>query len=129
MEYLLGSITTLVALIVINKLIKKESSKKELKLNRSQSYLYKLLSELSQKEFEKSKRERQSDKYLNKQSVKVMIVEDKAYWIKDNRLYMASYSEGNIDNYSIEEVDTISMDHVELKKTMFIVEKLSEDEQ
>lgn len=128
MEYLLGSITTLIAVVVINKLIKKESKDQVLKLNRSQSYLYKLLAEISQKEFDKKKQERQSDKYLSRQSVKVMILDDKAYWIKDNRLYVANYFEGNIDNYSIEEVDTISMDQVELKKTIFIVEKLSEEE-
>jgi hypothetical protein len=56
-----------------------------------------------------------------------MIVENEAYWIKDNQLYVADFDNGNINSDSTREVDTMAMSAVELEKTMFIVEKLSED--
>lgn len=127
MEYLLGSLVTLATIVVINNIISKRLKQKPIKIKRSQSYLYEILSEIAFKEMNKEAKERQSDKYLNKDAVKVMIVEDKAYWIKDNQLYVAHYESGRIDNYSAEKVDTMSMSKVELERTMFIVEKLAED--
>jgi hypothetical protein len=129
MEYLLGSLVTLFSFFAISYLINKQkSSSKKFVVQRSQSHLYKLLSDIAYKEIEKEQKQRQSDKFLNKHSVKVMIIEDKAYWIKDNQLYTANYVDGDIDNYSIKEVDTINMSQVELEKTMFIVEKLAEED-
>ena len=129
MEYLLGSLVTLFSFFAISYLINKQkSSSKKFVVQRSQSHLYKLLSDIAYKEIEKEQKQRQSDKFLNRHSVKVMIIEDKAYWIKDNQLYTANYVDGDIDNYSIKEVDTINMSQVELEKTMFIVEKLAEED-
>lgn len=127
MEYFLGSISTIVAVIAVNILTKKSLSKNKIRLKRSQSHLYKLLSDISLKDIEKANKEKQSGKYLKKYSVKVMIVENKAYWIKDNQLYVADCTRGDIDGDSTSKVDTMAMDAVELEKTMFIVEKLSED--
>lgn len=128
MEYLLGSLITLISITVINFIVRQRDEPKKIKVKNSQSYLYQLLSEIAYHDMERSKKERQSDKFLNKDSVKVMIVENKAYWIKDNQLYVADYVNGDVDNYSITKVDTISMSQVELEKTMFIVEKLAEEE-
>jgi hypothetical protein len=127
MEYFLGSISTIIAVVAVNILTRKSLSKNKVKLKRSQSHLYKLLSDISLKDIEKSNKEKQSGKYLKKYSVKVMIVEDKAYWIKDNQLYVADCNRADIDGDSTSKVDTMAMDAVELEKTMFIVEKLSED--
>ena len=128
MEYFLGSVITLVAVTVVNHLVRKNLDIQEpVKIRRSQSYLYRILSEIALKENKRYNKDTQSRKYLNKDSVKVMIVEDKAYWIKDNQLYVAEYENGQIDNYSAQKVDTMSMNNVELERTMFIVEKLAED--
>lgn len=127
MEYLFGSVITLISVAVLNKILEKKIANKTIKIRRSQSYLFYILSEIAFRENDKNKKERQSDKHLNKDAVKVMIVEDKAYWIKDNQLYVADYSNGLIDNFSIQKVDTMTMDNVELERTMFIVEKLAED--
>ena len=127
MEYFLGSVSTIIAVIAVNILTKKSLSKNKIRLKRSQSHLYKLLSDISLKDIEKANKEKQSGKYLKKYSVKVMIVENKAYWIKDNQLYVADCTRGDIDGDSTSKVDTMAMDAVELEKTMFIVEKLSED--
>ena len=127
MEYFLGSISTIIAVVAVNILTRKNLSKNKFKVKTSQSYLYKLLSDIAIKDMEKYSKEKQSSKYLKNHSVKVMIVENKAYWIKDNQLYVADCTSGDIDGDSTSKVDTMAMDAVELEKTMFIVEKLSED--
>lgn len=68
----------------------------------------------------------QATEYLEKQKVRVMMVDGNAYWIKNNTLYMADVIRGAIDNNSTKEVDTMAMDDVQLKKTIFIVSKLTE---
>jgi len=127
MEYFLGSISTIIAVVAVNILTRKNLSKNKFKVKTSQSYLYKLLSDIAIKDMEKYSKEKQSSKYLKNHSVKVMIVENKAYWIKDNQLYVADCTRGDIDGDSTSKVDTMAMDAVELEKTIFIVEKLSED--
>ena len=127
MEYFLGSISTIIAVVAANILTRKNLSKNKFKVKTSQSYLYKLLSDIAIKDMEKYSKEKQSSKYLKNHSVKVMIVENKAYWIKDNQLYVADCTRGDIDGDSTSKVDTMAMDAVELEKTIFIVEKLSED--
>ena len=127
LEYFLGSISTIIAVVTLNILTRKNLSKNKFKVKTSQSYLYKLLSDIAVKDMEKSNRDKQSDNYLKKHSLKVVIVENKAYWIKDNQLYVADSTSDGIDGDSTSKVDTMAMDAVELEKTMFIVEKLSEE--
>jgi hypothetical protein len=127
MEYLLGSVVTLLCVIVLNLFIRAEAKKPMPRLQNTQSYLYKLMADLTFREAEKSQKLRQSDKYLQKDTVKVMIVEDKAYWIKDNQLFVADFVDGEVDKYSTRQVDTMGMNNVELERTMFVVEKLTEE--
>lgn len=116
------------AMYFSNTMLSKRIKQEQFVVRRTQSYLYKLLTELSMLENIKQSKPKQSDKYLNRHHIKVMILEDKAYWIKDNQLYVADMIDGQIDGNSSREVDTIAMDHVELEHTMFVVEKLTEDD-
>jgi hypothetical protein len=87
-----------------------------------------MVSEILEREFELPKLATQSQKYIENTYVKVMIVDEEAYWIKDNRLFVAKMNEGEVDKESTREVDTMSMSKVQLEKTMFVVEKLTEGE-
>ena len=128
MEYLLGSIVTLASVILINKIVRRTASQGQLNFQITQSYLFKLLSEYNDKMVEdKAMPDTQSYKHIKNQYVRIMIVEDEAYWIKDNQLYVAKFEDGTIDTDSTTEVDTMSMSKVELEKTMFIVETLREE--
>ena len=53
-------------------------------------------------------------------------MDDQAYWIKDNIFYKAPLVGQSIDKDLAEEVDTISMDKVQLDKMLFIMDKLRE---
>jgi hypothetical protein len=68
----------------------------------------------------------QSKNHYDKTNIKVIIVDNNAYWIKDNIFYKAPLVDQLIDKDSAEQVDTISMDKVQLDKMLFIMDKLRE---
>jgi hypothetical protein len=125
-EYLLGALVTLFSIVVLNRMFSRQIKQSgKLQMQVSQSYIHNFLK--NYEEFSLSNEEEtQSSKFIRNQHVKVMIVEDEAYWIHNNQLYVAMYKDGEVDDLSTEKVDTMSMDSVQLEKTMFIVEKLTE---
>jgi hypothetical protein len=68
----------------------------------------------------------QSRKYHDKMNIKVIIVDQNAYWVKDNIFYTAPMIGEHIDNDLVQQVDTISMDKVQLEQMLFIMDKLRE---
>jgi hypothetical protein len=68
----------------------------------------------------------QSKVHHDKTNIRVIIVENSAYWIKDNIFYKAPLVNELIDKESAEQVDTINMDKVQLDKMLFIMDKLRE---
>jgi hypothetical protein len=68
----------------------------------------------------------QSKNHHDNTNVKVIILDNQAYWIKNNIFYKAPLVDQVIDKDSAEEVDTISMDRVQLDKMLFIMDKLRE---
>ena len=68
----------------------------------------------------------QSKTHYDKTNVRVIILDNQAYWIKNNIFYKAPLVDQVIDKDSAEEVDTISMDKVQLDKMLFIMDKLRE---
>jgi hypothetical protein len=68
----------------------------------------------------------QSKMHYNKTNVKVIILDNQAYWIKDNIFYKAPLDGQSIDKESAEQVDTIHMDKVQLDKMLFIMDRLRE---
>jgi hypothetical protein len=69
---------------------------------------------------------RQSNNFMKDSYTRVLILDDNAYWIKDQALYTAEIMDGMVNKETTRRVDTMTMDKVELDKTMFIVEKLRE---
>jgi hypothetical protein len=69
----------------------------------------------------------QSTKHENNTSIKVIMMDDSAYWIKDNTFYCAKIDEsGTVDKETTSVVDTMTMDKVQLDKMLFIMDKLRE---
>jgi predicted ribosome-associated RNA-binding protein Tma20 len=69
----------------------------------------------------------QSQIHEEKNSIKVIIMDNSAYWIKDNVFYTAQISlDGDVDKNTTSIVDTMSMDKVQLDKMMFIIDRLRE---
>lgn len=126
MEYFIGSIVTLIvfsALLLAIKMI--PQSEYAIKIQSSQSYFYSIAGIHAVSDYINYK-ETQSSKYLENIFLKVFVTEGKAYWIKDNRVYVAEMIGKAIDNDTATEVDMMSMDSVQLKKMLFIIDKLKE---
>jgi hypothetical protein len=128
MEYFVGSITTLAMIVLVNMLAKNKINNTISVVKYSQSSVFELIkpfvSDLIYTNPEDMNT--QTMKYIKENIVRILFLEGMAYWIDGNRLMEAIASNGEID-YSTEiEVDTMNMNDVQLKRTMFIVEKLRE---
>lgn len=66
----------------------------------------------------------QSRKHFDKTNVRIVIVAEEAFWIKDNTLYTAKMTDEGLDKETTSVVDTMSMDKVQLDKMLFIIDQL-----
>ena len=75
---------------------------------------------------EDEKLETQAFKHNDKQTIRVVIHDNTAYWMQNNQFLSANVVDGMVDQETAKPVDTMSMSEVELDKISFIVEKLTE---
>lgn len=128
MEYLIGSLITLIALFIINKLQNKSSEDdSSIKLFYSQSHIYSMLKPfLSEVKAVPMPLNTQASAHDRKRHIRVILADSKAYWIVDNTFFEADEFNGFIDKESAKPVDIMGMDKVQLDKMIAIVEALTE---
>jgi hypothetical protein len=126
MEYFLGSAITMLAMFITTRLI---SSQKNI-VNKSpfrysQSSIHEVVSPLIP-DLRNVKRivDRQSTNQEEKTNIKVVIFDNKAYFVKDGTFYCAEMHGTEIDGASATLVDTMGMDKVQLDKMLFIMDQL-----
>jgi len=132
MEYLIGFFSAFLLIYIVFKIqfknnIFQESKIKPLKY--SQSHIHSIVFPLLPKN-KSGKRKKKSQAVLHElnTSVRVIIMENSAYWIKDNVFYTADMStEGTVDKDTTRRVDTMDMSRVQLDKMMFIIDRLREE--
>jgi hypothetical protein len=130
MEYFLGSIITFVVILVTTRLLRgeRESFMNPVFLKYSQSYAHDLMLPYlpTNKDLAAlQSRPTQSKKHDRGSHVRVLISEDKAYWIRNNTFYTAEVEYGEVIKETTKQVDTMGMDSVQLKEMVFIVEQLT----
>ena len=128
LEYFLGSIITAATMFFTYRWLQKNNGHrtKPLKLIVSQSNNNELLKKMFMPDNSFPKATTQSTKHFDSVSLRVLIVDDQAYWIKNNSVFIADLVNGEVEKDTAREVDTMAMDKVQLNKMMFIVEKLKE---
>ena len=128
MEYLLGSFTTFVLIFLISFIKREDVKKQKLTVRYSQSDIFTLIKPLLPPIINRTIKQRKSQSkiYDQKTNIRVIIVEDMAYWVKDNVFYKASITKDGVDSETTKVVDTIGMDSVELDKMLFIMDRLRE---
>lgn len=128
MEYVVGAVLTLVIVATANRLITKQlKNEKRTVVRYSQSHIYSVVAPMMfGLDTRIPKRSSQAYNYQEEAYIRVVIVDGKAYWIKENTFYTADVVDGTVDKESTKEVDTMSMSDVELKKMLVIVETLRE---
>jgi hypothetical protein len=128
LEYFVGAAITLGVVYFVNKYINNNIKPQSLPaIEYSQSHIYELMRPLLPHLPPPSIGTTQAINYLSRTYMKIMIVKDRAYWIKDNTFYVATVVDGQVNKETAKEVDTMAMSKVELDEMMFIVEKLRED--
>lgn len=74
----------------------------------------------------KKRVETQARKYRQSISTRILMMDNTAYWIDGTTVYTASIINDEIDQDNKKPIDTMGMNDVELKRIMFIVDKLTE---
>ena len=126
MEYFLGSLLTLIAMFVTTRLVSSESKTTDKSPFRySQSHIHEIISPLVP-DLRSYKKEvlRQSSKQEERTNIKVVIFDNKAYFVKDGTFYCAEMHGTDIDGANATLVDTMGMDKVQLDKMLFIMDQL-----
>ena len=74
--------------------------------------------------FEKPKPISQARKHLKNNTVRVLIIEDHAYWVHDNMFYIADTVEGLVNPETVRPIDTNNMSNRDIDKMLFILDSL-----
>ena len=92
-----------------------------------QSYIYEIVKDIIPKQvFDKPKVITQSEKHIQKNMLKVVITEGKAYWILNNVFYTANAINGRVDEETIKPLDIENMSTKELDKMLSILDDLKQ---
>lgn len=92
-----------------------------------QSSIYEIVKDIIPKEmFDKPKVITQSQKHIQKNMLRVVIAEGKAYWILDNVFYTANAINGRVDEETIKPLDIENMSTNELNKMLSILDDLKQ---
>lgn len=74
--------------------------------------------------FEMPKLLSQARKHTRSNTVKVLVIEDQAYWVHDNMFYVADTVEGLVNPDTVRPVDTHNMSKRDIDKMLFILDSL-----
>ena len=91
----------------------------------TQSSIHQIVKNLLPKDlFEVPKILSQSRKHVSNNTVKVLIIEDNAYWVHDNMFYVADTFAGAVALETVRPVDTNNMSKRDIDKMLFILDSL-----
>jgi len=127
LEYSLGSIITAATMFFTYRWLQKNSiTIKSVKIINTQSRTNELIKQTFVQDQSFPPAKSQSTKHFDSRSIRILIVDGQAYWITNNTVFTADVIDGEIEKETARQVDTMTMDKVQLKKMIFIVEKLKE---
>jgi hypothetical protein len=123
MEYYLIAILTFIASLAIIVWLGKKSFKiKQDKYRQSDMHL--ILKLFFSRQIHDSEKQSQMKKRTEENVVKVINVDDKAYWVIDNVFYVADVVNNNPDPSTARPVDTSNMSKDDIEKMLFILDNL-----
>lgn len=118
-------VLTIVSTWSILKISNKKRDKALIKVVNSQSAIREIIKGyIPKKMFEAETPLSQSRNHIQKNMIKVIISEGKAYWVMDNVFYVARTVHGRIDPDTVEPLDIINMSEKQLNKMLDILDNL-----
>lgn len=127
MEYLIGSVATLVTMFIVRRSMLNGS--KDLRAVRpvyNQSRLHSMTYPVIGEPFGFSSLNTQSSKHFLGSGTKIIMYNHNAYWIKDSVVYSADILDGSVEEDSAKRVDIMGMDKVQLDEMIYIIDMLTE---
>ena len=125
MEYFLAIGLTLLAAWSIIRLNGYKISKTLKNIKYSQSDINESVRNLIPRKLNnKEKIESQSAKHAASTMIKIIVIDNKAYWVKDNVFYFADADNGDIVSPTAEPVDISAMSKKDIDKMLFILDNL-----
>jgi hypothetical protein len=133
MEFLLGVVTTTLILFLSTLFLINKKNKRDpfFLIKYSQSHIHKILAPILPQVDQITKnipKNNQSRKHLKSVNIRILIVDGKAYWTKNNVFYVSDIINGDVDKDNAKVVDTMGMSKVELDKMLFIIDQLRKGE-
>lgn len=126
MEFVAGAVIAIGSFLISNFIINRNKNNNSLKINLRQSSTFELIGPALRIILSvKNKKDTQASQYSDKSKLKVLMMEDKAYWIQDNTVFEASIIDGSVDQENVKVVDTMGMNKVELDRLSYIVDRLT----
>jgi hypothetical protein len=127
MEYLLIMGLTLLTSWSIIKISNKKRITFLKKIKYRQSNRHEIIKNVIPKQkFDKPKFITQSQKHVQKNMLRVVITEGKAYWILDNVFYTANAINGRVDENTIKPLNVENMSKKDLDKMLLILDDLKQ---
>jgi hypothetical protein len=127
LSYFVGSFLTILITYIVVRFRSRDIAmpgKSGIKISYSQSAIHETIKHFIPKDFHKKQMITQTTKHAEKSSLRVIIMEDNAYWVVDNKFYVAPVRQDGVDKESATVVDTMGMDKVQLDKMLFIMDRL-----
>lgn len=127
MEFLLGSlVTAFTGFFVARALLAAPNPMPPRFMPYTQSYMFKVAGPIAYQQSMFNDTSTQSYAWQSRYSLRIFIVSDTAYWISDDKVYMAKVSEDGMVPPVGKVVDMMGMDKVQLDEMIYIVDKLTE---
>ena len=125
--YVLVVVLTLLAAWYTISIVNKKRNILIHKVMKKQSNIHEMIKEIIPKQmFTKTEKVTQSKKHAQKNMVKIIVHEGRAYWTVDNVFYVAESIDGRIDEETIMPLDTTNMSKKEIEIMMDILDTLKE---
>lgn len=91
----------------------------------SQSSIHMMIKDFIPKTlYERPRQQSQSLKHVEKNTIKVIFIEDKAYWVSNNIFYCADAIGGSVNIDTTTPIDTTNMSKKDIDKMLFILDNL-----
>ena len=128
MDYIVVALLTTCCLFAVSKLIKRNEKFFIGRPIYRQSDMHNLMKIFFNRGVFVPNKQSQMEKRIDRDRMKVIIIDDKAYWVVDNVFYVADIINDRPDMSTATPVDTTNMSKTDLDKMLFILDNLGRGE-
>lgn len=126
MEYLFGAFLAFISMMITITVLKPRVRDSKTAVKYSQSHIFSLIDPFIPANSDLIKQKTtQATNYYDNMYIRIAYVGKKAYWIHDNSFFVADIVNGEVDDSTTRQVDTMSMSQLELNQMLYIIEELT----